>query len=84
MIFFFLPSCFVPLLFCFFLQAKMTATPTTKTIISGERTPPINGNIAATEIKEIKKQTSQRVFLWQKRGDINKSTSLKLVLLYNC
>lgn len=56
---FFLPSCFVPLLFCFFLQAKMTATPTTKTIISGERTPPINGNIPATEIEEIKKQTSE-------------------------
>lgn len=54
----------------------MTATPTTKKIISAKRTPPISVKIPAPKMNEIKKKTSQHVFMAKHKEKIKTITSI--------
>lgn len=71
---------FLFVFFGFFLREQMTATPTTKKIISAKRTPPISVKIPAPKINEIFKKN--KCFYGKTQGDnrdncINKFTALK-------
>lgn len=55
----------------------MTATPTTKKIISAKRTPPISVKIPAPKINEIKKKNkSTCVFMAKHKEKIKTITSI--------
>lgn len=60
----------------------MTATPTTKKIISAKRTPPISVKLPAPKINEIKKKQVNMCFYGKTQGEnkdnyINKFIALK-------